>query len=179
MHKMMLLAAAMLCAAVSPVSAEARGWQCATYARSVSAVQIRGNAHTWWGQAAGKYERNRLPAVGSVMAMPGYGKMRLGHVAMVSKIVSSREVLLDHANWSRRGGVDRDVRAVDVSDAGDWSRVRIWFASNGDLGTSSYPVSGFIHAGTAREAPVQMAAATPRQPLTLDSEVIALAANGG
>lgn len=178
MHKL-LVGAVLLCATLPVVPVQAQGWQCVTYARSVSAIEIRGNAHTWWGQAAGKYERNRTPAVGAVMAMPGHGKMRLGHVAMVSKIVSPREVLLDHANWSRRGGVDKNVRAVDVSEAGDWSRVRIWFASNGDLGTSSYPVSGFIHPAASRQAPLQMAAATPRQPLVLDREVIELARNGG
>ena len=179
MNKLIMLGAAAACASLSSIPAQAAGWQCVTYARSVSAVQIRGNAHTWWGQAAGKYERNRTPAVGAVMAMPGYGKMRLGHVAMVSKVVSQREVLLDHANWSRRGGVDRDVRAIDVSDAGDWSRVRIWFASNRDLGTSSYPVSGFIHAGPARDTRVHMASATPRSSLTLDNEVLEHARNGG
>lgn len=181
MHKM-LLGAAVVCASLVSTVAEAKGWQCVTYARSVSEVQIRGNAHTWWGQAAGKYERNRTPAVGAVMAMPGHGKMRLGHVAMVSKIVSPREVLLNHANWSRRGGVDKDVRAVDVSEAGDWSRVRIWFAGMGDLGISSYPVSGFIHPGAARDevtAPVQIAAITPRAPLTLSADVVELARNGG
>jgi surface antigen len=180
MHKIKLFSAALLFALVSVAPAQAKGWQCVTYARSVSDIQIRGNAHTWWAQAAGKYERNRTPAVGAVMAMPGYGKMRLGHVAMVSKIISDREVLLNHANWSRRGGVDRDVRAIDVSEKGDWSRVRIWFAGNRDLGTTSYPVSGFIHprAASGFETPVQIVAA-PRAPLTLSTDVIALAANGG
>jgi surface antigen len=181
MNKMMM-GAALFCASLSVTPAEAKGWQCVTYARTVSAVQIRGNAHTWWGQAAGRYERNRTPAVGAVMAMPGHGKMRLGHVATVSKIVSDREVLLDHANWSRRGGVERNVRAIDVSDAGDWSRVKIWFAGNGDLGTTSYPVSGFIHAGPAREAdlpPVRMAAVAPRKTLVLDNDIVELARNGG
>ena len=64
---------------------------------------------------------------------------------MVSQVVSDREVLLTHANWSRRGGIERNVRAVDVSAAGDWSEVRVWFAPLGGLGTSSYPVNGFIY----------------------------------
>jgi CHAP domain len=177
MNRMLTFSAALLCAlaAVMPARAQAQTfWQCVTYARSVSAVQIRGNAHTWWGQAVGKYERNRTPAVGAVMAMPGHGKMRLGHVAMVSRIVSDREIILNHANWSRRGGVESHARAVDVSASGDWSRVRIWF--QGDLGLTSYPVSGFIHPGAAR-AEMQMAEA-PRAPLALAREVIELAALG-
>jgi CHAP domain len=178
MYKMMMVGAAVLGAMVSVAPAEAKGWQCVTYARSVSDVQIRGNANTWWGQAAGKYERSRTPAVGSVMAMPGYGKMRLGHVAKVSRIVSDREIILNHANWSRRGGVESAARAIDVSEAGDWSRVRIWF--QGDMGLTSYPVSGFIHprAANGADAPIQMAS-NSRARLTLDRDVIELAANGG
>lgn len=71
--------------------------------------------------------------------------MRNGHVATVAKVLNAREVLLDHANWSRPGMVERGVRAVDVSEKGDWSKVRVWHAASGDLGQTSYPVSGFIY----------------------------------
>ena len=129
--------------------AAAQFWQCAPYAREVSGIQIRGNANTWWGQAAGRYERGRTPKAGSVMAFEATRRMRVGHVAMVSKVVGDREVLLTHANWSRRGGIERDVRAVDVSVAGDWSQVKVWYGPQGGLGTSSYPTSGFIYSGDA------------------------------
>lgn len=132
----------------APSIAEARHvLQCVPFARDASGIEIRGNAKTWWAQAEGRYDRGETPREGAVLAMPGSGRMRLGHVAMVSKIVGDHEILLTHANWSRRGGIERDVRAVDVSDKGDWSRVRIWFARTGDLGTTSYPVSGFIYPG--------------------------------
>jgi surface antigen len=95
------------------------------------------------------------------MSFQRTARMPLGHVAMVSKVVSAREVLLTHANWSRRGGIERNVRAVDVSAAGDWSEVKVWFAPNGDLGTSTYPVNGFIYSNgepkTDWEKPEQMA----------------------
>lgn len=151
-------------------TAQARGLQCVPFARQISGVDIRGNAKTWWDQAAGRYDRGATPREGAVMAMPGSGRMRLGHVAMVSKVVSGREVLLTHANWSRRGGIERDVRAIDVSDNGDWSRVRIWYARNGDLGTNSYPVSGFIYPSAAR--PIMAAS---DRPALLSAEVIMLA----
>ncbi len=77
--------------------------------------------------------------------------MRLGHVAMVSEVVSDREVLLTHANWSRRGGIERNVRAVDVSEAGDWSMVKVWYGPNGGLGTSAYPTKGFIYSDRAAD----------------------------
>ena len=128
---------------ITPASAQF--WQCAPYARMISGIDIHGNAGTWWGQAAGRYDRGEAPAVGSVMVMKPYGKMRVGHVAMVSGIVSDREITVTHANWSRRGGVEKDVRVVDVSDAGDWSQVKVWYAGNGDLGSTTYPTFGFIY----------------------------------
>ena len=137
------------CGLLAATPAAAQFWQCAPYAREVSGIQIRGNANTWWGQAAGRYERNHTPGVGAVLAFEPTRRMRVGHVAMVSKVVSEREVLLTHANWSRRGGVERDVRAVDVSAAGDWSMVKVWYAPQGGLGTSAYPTKGFIHSGRA------------------------------
>ncbi len=162
-------------ASLIPATANAgRYLQCVPFARQASGIEIRGNAKTWWSQAAGKYERGSAPKEGSVMAMPGIRKMPLGHVAMVSKILNEREILLTHANWSRRGGIERNVRAVDVSDAGDWSKVRVWFAGNGDLGTTSYPVSGFIYPDAA-PAP-KLAEAAPRERYRLDKEILQLAA---
>jgi surface antigen len=149
--------------------------QCVPFAREASGIEIRGNAKTWWAQAAGKYERGNTPKEGSVLTLPGYGKMWAGHVAMVSKIVNDREILLTHANWSRRGGIERNVKAVDVSDKGDWSRVKIWFASLGDLGKTSYPAYGFIYAG---RAPTETVAA-PRNTYRLSDDVIQLASLEG
>lgn len=132
--------------------ATAQFWQCAPYAREISGIQIRGNANTWWGQAAGRYDRGDRPTVGAVLSFKSTRRMRVGHVAMVSAVVSAREVLLTHANWSRRGGVERNVRAVDVSPAGDWSEVKVWYAPQGGLGTSAYPTNGFIYSGHAPKA---------------------------
>jgi len=163
-----------LSAIIVPAAAQAR-LHCVPFARQVSGIEIRGNAETWWGQAAGRFERNQNPAEGSVLAMPGTRKMPMGHVAMVSRIVNDREILLTHANWSRPGMIERNVRAVDVSEAGDWSRVRVWHAGSGQLGITAYPASGFIHPGQARDvvdAPIQFA-------FRLDDEVRELAAQGG
>ena len=123
--------------------------QCVPYARQVTGIEIRGDAWTWWSQAEGRYARGTRPKVGAVMAFQPYGKMELGHVAAVSRIIDSRTVLLRHANWSlingRRGQIEDNVRAVDVSPANDWSEVRVWFAPLGDLGTTHWPVQGFIY----------------------------------
>ncbi len=127
--------------------------QCVPYARQVSGIQLRGDAWTWWDQAEGKYARGFTPRAGAVMAFRPYGKMQLGHVAAVSQVVDTRTVLLRHANWSiingRRGQVEDDVKAVDVSPGNDWSEVRVWFAPVNGLGTTHWPVAGFIYAGKA------------------------------
>ncbi len=123
--------------------------QCVPFARQVSGIQLYGDALTWWDQAEGRYARGREPKVGAVMSFRPHGPMTLGHVAMVSKVIDDRTVLLRHANWSpidgRRGNVELDVRAVDVSPANDWSEVRVWYAPIGDLGTTHWPVNGFIY----------------------------------
>ncbi|MCM8729551.1 CHAP domain-containing protein [Hephaestia sp. MAHUQ-44] len=127
----------------------AQFWQCVTYARQASGIELRGNAYTWWAQAEGRYERGHTPKQGAVLAFAASGKMRLGHVAMVSQIVSDREVLLTHANWSRPGRVEANVRAIDVSPNNDWTQVKVWYGPIGDLGTSVYPTKGFIYADRA------------------------------
>ncbi|MES2302730.1 MAG: CHAP domain-containing protein, partial [Pseudomonadota bacterium] len=96
----------------------------------------------WWDQAEGRYARGHRPTVGAVMSFAPHGRMELGHVAAVSRVIDSRNVLLRHANWSviegRRGRIENDVRAVDVSPENDWSQVRVWFAPIGNLGTTAW-----------------------------------------
>ncbi|MDE1915494.1 MAG: CHAP domain-containing protein [Sphingomonadales bacterium] len=137
--------------------------QCVPYARQVSGIQLFGDARNWWSQAAGRYSRGNTPRVGAVMAFQPHGKMVLGHVAAVSRVMDARHVLLRHANWSpisgRRGQVERDVLAMDVSPANDWSEVRVWYDPIHSLGTTHWPVSGFIYPRKTA-APVHGLAAT-------------------
>jgi surface antigen len=123
--------------------------QCVPYARQVSGIQLFGDARTWWSQAAGHYGRGNRPRVGAVMAFRPHGRMVLGHVAAISRVIDDRRVLLRHANWSpiagRRGQVERDVLAMDVSPGNDWSEVRVWYDPIHGLGTTHWPVSGFIY----------------------------------
>lgn len=124
-------------------------WECVPVARALSGIEIRGNANTWWSQAEGRYSRGNAPKRGAVLTFKPHGAMQMGHVAAVSKVVDDRTILVTHSNWSpiggRRGQIERDVKVIDVSDAGDWSRVRVWFAPTGELGTTAYPVHGFIY----------------------------------
>lgn len=158
-------------AATASTGAEARGWQCVTYARSVSSFDIRGNANTWWNQAQGRYERGNAPAPGAVLAFKSAPGMRAGHVAIVRGVVSDRELRIEHANWTVPGGVERDARAIDVSPNGDWSEVRVTYGHA--MGTRINPTFGFIYAGTG---PAMQMAHAPRAPLQLGRDVIELAA---
>jgi surface antigen len=144
-----LVVSCILATAGVAAPASAAFWQCAPYARQISGIEIRGNADTWWNQAAGKYERGHAPKVGAVLAFAASHRMRVGHVAMVSRVVSDREVLLTHANWSRPGQIERDVRAIDVSPNGDWTMVKVWYAPQHGVGTTAYATRGFIYSGHA------------------------------
>ena len=129
---------------VLPQAAEAR-LQCVVFARDHSAVQLSGNARDWWGNAEGSYGRGQAPRAGAVLAFRGTHAMPMGHVAVVRKVVDARHVLIDHANWSRPGMVEKSVMAVDVSDKGDWSEVRVWYAPTRSLGLRPSPAFGFIY----------------------------------
>lgn len=148
----LLLTLAALCAAPA-MADDGDGLQCVPYARQLSGIQIYGDAHTWWGQAAGRFKRGRMPQVDAVLAFKPHGVMRLGHVAAVSKIIDSRTILISHSNWStingRRGQIENNVEVIDVSRDNDWSRVRVWYTPIGGLGTTLYPVHGFIYSGAA------------------------------
>ena len=146
--------------------------QCVPYARQVSGIALYGDAWTWWDQAENRYARGTRPKVGAVMSFAPHGAMRLGHVAAVARVIDRRTVLLRHANWSpidgRRGQIEDNVRAVDVSPANDWSEVRVWYAPLGDLGTTHWPVNGFIYNERARSAEKPIVLASASLPAALD-----------
>ncbi len=124
------------------------GISCVPFVRNETGMAVSGNANKWWDNASGLYARGQSPERGSVMAFRANPRMRLGHVAMVTKIVNDREVEIDHANWAgpggRKGSVSRGVRVVDVSDRNDWTAVRVELGRGGDFG-SVYPTYGFIY----------------------------------
>jgi surface antigen len=117
--------------------------QCVPFARSESGIELSGNAATWWDHAEGMYARGNRPEVGSVLNFRANARMRMGHVAVVTAVVNSREVEIDQANWGG-GRVSRDVPVVDVSQNNDWTAVRVGLGGDGDYG-SIYPTYGFIY----------------------------------
>lgn len=140
-----------LCALLLAVAAiPAQAIQCVPYAREVSGLNLKGNAWQWWHAAAGLYERGRSPRDGSVLVFSRQGSMRYGHVAVVTRVVSNRLVLVDHANWAPagsegRGKVTQAVPVLDVSERNDWSQVRVWYRPADDYGSKVYRAEGFVH----------------------------------
>jgi surface antigen len=137
------------------VSAPAEALQCVPFAREVSGISIRGDAWTWWNAAEGQYDRGHTPRIGAVVVFKKFAAMRYGHVAVVARVVNSREVLVDHANWAPhrgrgRGQVSKMVAVTDVSPRNDWTEVRVWNVSTSDFGTRTYPTYGFIYPATSR-----------------------------
>jgi surface antigen len=126
-----------------------RGISCVPYARQATGMAISGNGGQWWYNAAGLYARSNRPEPGAIMAFPSSGGMRAGHVAVVERVISAREVLIHHANWGgpgiRRGSIMRGVSVIDASPNNDWSQVRVQVGhSNANYGRT-YPLQGFIH----------------------------------
>jgi surface antigen len=124
-------------------------WQCVPFARLISGIQIFGDARTWWDQATGKYDKGFVPKAGAVLCFKPTGRMTLGHVAVVSQVLTDRVIQITHANWSlidgSRGQIEKDVTVIDVSPQGDWSEVKVWYDPNRDLGATTYPTYGFIY----------------------------------
>ena len=147
----------------APASADAPYWQCVTFARMFSGINIFGDAWTWWNQATDRFRTGGAPETGSVLVFRPEGRMSRGHVAVVSQILTDRVIQVTHANWGgSRGKVEENVTVVDVSGAGDWSQVKVWYSPIHDLGTTVYPTYGFIYNGArdAFEGGRQMAANT-------------------
>lgn len=124
---------------------------CVPYARLASGINLRGDAYTWWNGAAGIYQRGVAPAPGAVLVLAQTNRLRSGHVAVVRQVISSREILVDHANWVP-GQVMNGQHVYDVSPNNDWTMPRFYNLDAGVYGRV-YPAYGFIY-NVAAAAPV-------------------------
>ncbi len=135
-------------ASTAPAVAPA-GLQCVPYAREHSTVNIHGDAYTWWDKAAGQYARGSVPVMGSVIVLYGYAGTHRGHVAVVTRMISPREIRINHANWNNDGSIYVNDPVQDMSEENDWSLVKVWNIRTGSWGLKSYKVRGFIGPGPA------------------------------
>lgn len=125
---------------------------CVEYARMRTGMAVFGDAKQWWERARNLYTRISRPAEEAVMVFSGSNRLRRGHVAVVTEIVSPREIIVDQANWMNRGEIDHATPVLDVSKANDWSQVRVWDIPSGTFGARTYAISGFIAKGLTRQA---------------------------
>ena len=142
----------------------AKPLQCVPYAREHSGIKIRGDAYTWWDQAAGKYPRGAAPEAGAVMVLHDYAGTDHGHVAVVKTIVSAREIRVDHANWLNDGSIYVNDPVMDVSQDNDWSAVRVFNIKSGGWGAKVYPVQGFIDSHNSSGSDLDVEDRSPARP---------------
>ena len=116
---------------------------CVEYARMRSGLAVFGDAKHWWARAKNVYARLSHPVEEAVMVFSGSKRLKRGHVAVVTHIVSPRQIIVDQANWQNKGEIDHATPVLDVSKANDWSKVRVWDIPSGTFGRV-YAVSGFI-----------------------------------
>ena len=164
---LLLLLALSACASRETASSHAGDYvggsvplDCAPFARELSGIRLSGAAADWWPQADGRYARAGTPAVGSVLVLRRSGRLPSGHVAVVSQVLGTRQVLVTQANWVHHR-VSEDQPVIDVSAANDWSEVRVWWPPSGQMGVAEYPAYGFIRPDRPSSHD-QLIAATPR-----------------
>ena len=121
---------------------------CALFVRAETGVALYGAAGRWWDEAEGRYARGHRPALGAIVVFKRTGHMPSGHVAIVTKVVSANEILVDHANW-QHGTVSRGMSVTDTSTNHDWAQVAVMDPRSGRYGRDN-PVFGFIYPGSNR-----------------------------
>ncbi|WP_439814588.1 CHAP domain-containing protein [Zavarzinia sp. CC-PAN008] len=154
MRTLVLVLAALVVAGCSTISGGPTYEQCVPYARDRSGIAIRGDAWTWWDQAAGRYQRSSSARVGSVLVLARSQRLSRGHLAFVSGVADRRHILVDHANWGTEGADDNvhtGMGVIDVSTRGDWTSVRFFNPGTGAYG-APYPALGFIEPRPVRSA---------------------------
>ena len=78
------------------------------------------------------------------MVLYNYAGPQRSHVAAVRRMISAREIRIDHANWLDDGSIYVNDPVVDVSAANDWSQIKVRHIKTSGWGTKIFPEHGFI-----------------------------------
>ncbi len=128
--------------------------QCVTYVARLIGISHYGDGKTWWTDTrftTSGYAKNSTPSVGSIIVFDGWGYTDAngefhgniyGHVGIVRQIVNSSEILIDHANWDKKGTIYTGVGVRKAN--GSWSSVNVKATPSSAYGSSAYPVLGFL-----------------------------------
>src|SRR6266481_8511976 len=73
--------------------------------------------------------------------------------AVVARIVSADEILVDHANWYH-GTVSRGMSVIDTSPTHDWTSVAVVHTPSGTHG-ADYPTYGFVYPRPAQREVIE------------------------
>ena len=134
---------ACLVASLTTHSSRSNAANCALYVRAETGVALFGSAGGWWDEADGRYERGHVPAVGAILIFKRTQQIPSGHVAVVARIISGHEILVDHANWYH-GTVTRGMSVIDTSPDQTWTSVAVMNPPSGTHGRD-YPTYGFVY----------------------------------
>ena len=118
----------------------------APFARALTGVQLAGAADDWWGKSVGRYQRAATPEAGGILVLRRSDRLPDGHVAVVTRVLSSRQVLVSQANWVHHR-VLQDQPVIEVSARNDWRLVRVRWPPTDQMGIADYPARGFILPG--------------------------------
>ena len=120
------------------------------YVKSVTGMAIPGEAWSWWDGSNGRYARGHRPMPSAVLVFRQQQNLPVGHLAIVTKVLSPREVRISHADWAStwatRGRITGNVPVLDVSRTNDWTQVRLWYANSGTV-DRVYDTYGFVYGG--------------------------------
>ena len=145
------------------------GLSCAPFARTLSGIALYGEADTWWMAASGRYERSDRPEIGAVLVLRRSDRLPSGHVAVVSRLLAPRQVLVIQANWVP-DELTEDQLVVDVSPRNDWTEVRMWWPVANAMGGHVYPAYGFILPSAPASHETLRRAARPAARLALNAD---------
>jgi hypothetical protein len=149
-------------AALAPLAGIAaisiNGANCALYAREVTGIDLQGNAGEWWDLALGRYARGHKPVAGAVLVFKPSRAMPSGHVAVVSRVIAAREILVDQANWIP-GEIVENMSVIDVSPANDWTVVKVEELRSRTHGRDN-AAFGFVYPSPAPPQPAEIRTAS-------------------
>jgi surface antigen len=116
---------------------------CVPYARATTGIALSGDAYQWWDEAAGRYPRAHTPVPGAILVFKPHGSMTAGHLAVVTTLTSPRQIEVTQSNWLPHR-IEHGQPVIDVSEANDWTEVRVWYEPTHAMGSTVYPTYGFI-----------------------------------
>src|ERR1700722_19212778 len=67
---------------------------CVPFARALSGIHLRGDAAVWWWRDGGRDVQGNVPEVGSVMVFAQASRLPRGHLSVVSRVMSRRQILV-------------------------------------------------------------------------------------